>query len=58
MQWVNRPGLLSPLLFSNEMKPFSALTVRGQAARLRHLALETLQHYDLEQERLSLVNND
>lgn len=40
------------------MKPYTALTVRGQARRLRALAYEALQHYDLDVARLRLVTND
>lgn len=40
------------------MKPYTALTVRGQARRLRRLAFEALKQYDLEVTRLSLVTND
>jgi Ser/Thr protein kinase RdoA (MazF antagonist) len=40
------------------MKPYSELTVRGQARRLRTLALNALKHYKLELARLSLVTND
>jgi Ser/Thr protein kinase RdoA (MazF antagonist) len=40
------------------MKPYSTLTVRGQARRLRALALNALTHYDLEITRLRLVSND
>ena len=40
------------------MKPYAALTVRGQARRLRGLALEALKQYDLEVARLRLVTND
>ena len=40
------------------MKPYSALTVRGQARRLRQLALNALSHYDLDVARLRLVTND
>jgi Ser/Thr protein kinase RdoA (MazF antagonist) len=40
------------------MKPFSQLTVRGRARRLRQLALNALKHYDLDVARLRLVTND
>lgn len=40
------------------MKPYSSLTVRGQARRLRQLALNALTHYDLDVARLRLVTND
>ena len=39
------------------MKPYTALTVRGQARRLRLLAGAALRHYDLDVRRLSLVTN-
>jgi Ser/Thr protein kinase RdoA (MazF antagonist) len=40
------------------MKPYSTLTVRGQARRLRALALNALAHYQLDVTRLRLVTND
>lgn len=40
------------------MKPYTALTERGQARRLRHLALNALQQYNLQVARLRLVTND
>lgn len=40
------------------MKPYSSLTVRGQARRLRALAFNALTHYDLDVARLRLVTND
>jgi len=40
------------------MKPYSALTVRGQARRLRQLAHNALTHYELDVARLRLVTND
>ena len=40
------------------MKPYTALTVRGQARRLRQLALNALTHYDLDVTRLRLVTNN
>jgi len=40
------------------MKPYSELTVRGQARRLRGLALDALTHYELDVARLRLVTND
>ena len=40
------------------MKPYSELTVRGQARRLRNLAINALAQYDLEVARLRLVSND
>lgn len=40
------------------MKPYSALTVHGQARRLRQLALNALAHYELDVARLRLVTND
>jgi len=40
------------------MKPYSALTVRGQARRLRQLALNALTHYELVVTRLQLITND
>lgn len=40
------------------MKPYHTLTEHGQARRLRLLALQALQQYDLPVKRLSLVTND
>jgi len=40
------------------MKPYSALTARGQARRLRTLALNALTHYRLPATRVRLVTND
>lgn len=40
------------------MKPYSSLTERGQALRLRHLALHALQQYSLNVTRLRLVTNE
>jgi len=40
------------------MKPFHDLTNRGQAGRLRRLALVALQHYDLPVHRVRLITND
>ena len=40
------------------MKPYPTLTVRGQARRLRHLAMNALASYDLDVARLRLVTND
>ena len=40
------------------LKPYSQLTVAGQARRLRRLALNALVHYDLPVQRLRLVTND
>ena len=40
------------------MKPYSTLTVRGQARRLRVLALNALTHYALDVACLRLVSND
>jgi Ser/Thr protein kinase RdoA (MazF antagonist) len=40
------------------MKPFHALTNRGQAGRLRGLALVALQQYDLPVRRVRLITND
>ena len=40
------------------MKPYLKLTERGQARRLRKLALSALEQYDLDVARLSLVTND
>ena len=40
------------------MKPYHALTERGQARRLRSLALNALGQYDLQVTRVSLVSND
>jgi Ser/Thr protein kinase RdoA (MazF antagonist) len=40
------------------MKPYSTLTVRGQARRLRQLALNALTHYDLDVACVRLVTND
>jgi hypothetical protein len=40
------------------MKPFHALTNRGQAGRLRRLALAALQQYDLPVRRVRLITND
>lgn len=42
----------------NAMKAFATLTERGQARRLRSLALEALNQYDLHVSRLRLVTND
>ncbi|MBN2148760.1 MAG: phosphotransferase [Anaerolineales bacterium] len=39
------------------MKPYSTLTERGQARRLRLLALEALKQYDLDVSRLRLITN-
>ncbi len=39
-------------------KPYSTLTVRGQARRLRRLALNALTHYDLDVSCMRLVTND
>lgn len=40
------------------MKPYTSLTVQGQARRLRTLALNALKFYDLDVARLRLVTND
>ena len=40
------------------MKPYRNLTERGQARRLRPLAWNALQQYDLDVARLRLVTND
>lgn len=40
------------------MKPYASLTERGQARRLRPLAWQALQQYDLKVTRLRLVTND
>jgi len=40
------------------MKPFDTLTNRGQAGRLRRLALVALAQYDLPVRRVRLVTND
>jgi Ser/Thr protein kinase RdoA (MazF antagonist) len=40
------------------MKPYHHLTEHGQARRLRRLAFNALQEYDLPVTRLSLVTND
>ena len=40
------------------MQPFAFLTSQGRARRLRKLALEALQQYDVEVARLRLVNNE
>lgn len=40
------------------MKPFSELTARGQALRLRQLAINALEHYPIEAERVTLIGND
>ena len=40
------------------MKDFYELTNRGQALRLRKMALVALQHYDLDVERVRLMSND
>lgn len=40
------------------MKSYATLTTRGQARRLRRLALAALQRYDLDVTRLRLVTND
>ncbi len=39
------------------MKPYSTLTVRGQAQRLRRLALAALDHYDLEVKGIKFLTN-
>jgi Ser/Thr protein kinase RdoA (MazF antagonist) len=39
------------------MRPFSTLTERGQALRLRHMALAALSHYDLPLKKICLVAN-
>ncbi len=40
------------------MKPYQSLSERGQARRLRPLALKALEHYDLDIARLRLVTNN
>jgi Ser/Thr protein kinase RdoA (MazF antagonist) len=40
------------------MKPYSMLTLHGQAQRLRQLAMNALTHYDLDVARLRLLTND
>jgi Ser/Thr protein kinase RdoA (MazF antagonist) len=40
------------------MRPYNTLTEHGQARRLRRLAFQALERYDLEVSRLSLVTND
>lgn len=40
------------------MQPFAFLTRQGQARRLRALAFAALEHYDLNVERMRLVNNE
>ncbi len=40
------------------MKPYSSLTEKGQARRLRPLALNALKRYDLDVTHLRLVTND
>ncbi len=40
------------------MQPFSNLTKRGQALRLRRLALAALEYYDLHVARVRLLSND
>lgn len=40
------------------MKPYSALTTRGQARRLRSLALNALKQYRLDVKHLRLITND
>jgi len=47
-----------PLFLRASMKPYSTLTVRGQARRLRALALNALTHYALDVTCLRLVSND
>lgn len=39
------------------MRPFSTLTERGQALRLRRMALAALSHYDLSLKKVTLVAN-
>ena len=39
------------------MKPFTQLTGRGQARRLRQVALNALELYDLQVARLRLITN-
>ena len=39
------------------MRPFSTLTERGQALRLRRMALAALSHYELPLKKVSLVAN-
>lgn len=39
------------------MKPFESLTTRGRARRLRGIALNALHAYDLDVERVRLINN-
>jgi Ser/Thr protein kinase RdoA (MazF antagonist) len=40
------------------MKPFQTLTVRGQARRLRQLAINALASYDLDVAHFHLITND
>jgi Ser/Thr protein kinase RdoA (MazF antagonist) len=40
------------------MKLYTAITVRGQARRMRQLAINALTHYKLDVARLRLVTND
>ena len=40
------------------MKPYASLTELGQARRLRPLALNALDYYDLDVARLRLISND
>lgn len=40
------------------MKPFSSLSERGQALRLRQLALQALTQYSLNVSRVRLITND
>ncbi len=40
------------------MKPYQNLTRRGQARRLRRLAVKSLERYALEVERIRLITND
>lgn len=41
-----------------KVKDFYALTTRGQARRLRRMALAALENYDLDVRRVSLVTNE
>ena len=40
------------------MKGFSEPTVRGRARRFRLMALQALEHYDLDVVRVRLVTNE
>ena len=40
------------------MQPFQSLSERGQARRLRRMAFQTLQTYDLDVDRVRLITNN